>query len=248
LAKADSVVTPYQDDREKKVQVESMFDNIAPKYDRLNQILSLGIHRSWRKKAVDELVKLNPKSILDLATGTGDFAIASLRANPDKINGADISEGMMEFGRKKVSNLGIDKKISFIKADAENLPFQTSSFDAITIAFGVRNFQNLDSGLREMFRVLKPEGKVIILEFSKPEGWFKPFYGLYFRFVLPVVGRIISKDTSAYSYLPASVNAFPHGEKFLQHLRACGYEEVTQTRLTFGVASIYMGKKIFKSY
>ena len=220
-----------------------MFDHIAPKYDRLNQILSLGIHHSWRRKAVDELVKIKPAYLLDLATGTGDFAVASLRANPVKITAADISEGMMSLGRKKIANAGLENKISFVRGDAEQLPFETSCFDAITIAFGVRNFQNLEAGLTDMLRVLKPGGTVVILEFSKPQGWFKPFYGFYFKFILPLVGRLVSRDTAAYTYLPASVNAFPQGEEFMSRMRACGYSAVSQNRLTFGVATIYTGKK-----
>ena len=238
-----STVTPYEDNREKKEQVEAMFDNIAHRYDRLNQILSLGIHHRWRKTAIDELAKHHPKILLDLATGTGDFAIASLRCNPEKIIAGDISEGMMDLGRKKIKDLKLEDKISFIKADAEHLPFEDGSFDAITISFGVRNFQNLELGLKEMLRVLKPGGVAIILEFSKPEGWFKPIYNIYFKYFLPVLGKMISKDTAAYSYLPASVKAFPQGEEFLACMKSCGYSNISQNRLTFGVSTVYKGSK-----
>ena len=236
-------VTPYNDSREKKEQVEAMFNNIAHRYDRLNQVLSLGIHHGWRKKAVKILIPEKPKYILDLATGTGDFAIEGLRTGAQKIIGADISVGMMEFGKKKIRNLGLEEKIEFQKGDAENLVFPNETFDAITIGFGVRNFQDLEKGLKEMLRVLKPGGKAVILEFSKAKGWFKPFYTFYFKSILPIIGKLISKDTSAYTYLPSSVNAFPEGEEFLAIMKKCGYRIVEQKRLTFGVATIYTGSK-----
>lgn len=236
-------VTPYGDSRTKKEQVENMFDNIAHRYDRLNQILSLGIHHRWRKKAVGYLVAQKPKSILDLATGTGDFAIAAMKCNPEKITGADISEGMLEYGRKKIKSLGLENKIELKKGDAEKLEFADAQFDAITIAFGVRNFQHLEKGLTEMYRVLRPGGKTVILEFSKARGWFKPFYNFYFRFILPLVGKMISRDTSAYSYLPDSVNAFPEGKDFIAIMEKCGFRNITEDRLTFGVATIYCGEK-----
>jgi demethylmenaquinone methyltransferase / 2-methoxy-6-polyprenyl-1,4-benzoquinol methylase len=236
-------VTPYNDSREKKEQVEAMFNNIAHRYDRLNQVLSLGIHHGWRKKAVNMLIPHKPKLILDLATGTGDFAIEGLRTGAEKIIGADISEGMMEFGKKKVEKLGLKDKIAFRKGDAENLEFADNTFDAITIGFGVRNFQDLEKGLKEMLRVLKPGGKAVILEFSKAKGWFKPFYSIYFKSILPIIGKLISKDTSAYTYLPSSVNAFPEGEDFISILKKCGYRNAGQRRLTFGVATIYSATK-----
>lgn len=220
-----------------------MFDNIAHRYDRLNQVLSLGIHHGWRKKAVKMLHDVKPDYILDLATGTGDFAIEALKAGAKKITAGDISEGMMKFGKEKIAKLGLSDKIEFLKADAENLPFPDGKFDAITIGFGVRNFQDLDRGLKEMLRVLKPGGKVVILEFSKAKGWFKPFYNFYFKRILPVVGKLISKDTSAYTYLPDSVLAFPEGDDFLSIMKRCGYKNAEQRRLTFGVATIYSGYK-----
>ena len=238
-----SEVRPYNDSREKKIQVEEMFDNIAPQYDRLNQILSLGIHRSWRKKAVQLLTETRPNRILDLATGTGDFAIELARNGSSEITASDISEGMMEIGRKKIVRLGLSEKIQFLRGDAEQLPYANDSFDGISIAFGVRNFQDLRKGLQEMYRVLRPGGKVVILEFSKVKGWFKPFYNFYFRFILPVIGRIFSRDASAYSYLPDSVRAFPSGDEFLSVLSACGYHRSEAFPRTFGAATIYVACK-----
>ena len=238
-----TTITPYKDSREKKDQVEEMFNKIAPRYDKLNQVLSLGIHHSWRKKSVNILMNLHPNLILDLATGTGDFALEALKTGANKIIAADISEGMMEIGRKKIERLGLQTKIEFKKGDAENLDFETSTFDAITIGFGVRNFQNLEKGLTEMLRVIKPGAKVVILEFSKATGWFRPFYNFYFKNMLPFIGKIISKDTSAYTYLPDSVNAFPEGEAFVEILKRCGYKNVSVKSLTLGVATIYTGEK-----
>lgn len=238
-----NTVTPYKDSRAKKEQVEDMFDNIAHRYDRLNQVLSLGIHHSWRKKSVKMLMDAKPKLLLDLATGTGDFAIEALKTGAEKIIGADISEGMMDFGKIKVEKLGLSKKIEFTRGDAENLPFADNMFDGITIGFGVRNFQDLEKGLKDMNRVLKPGARVVILEFSKAKGWFKPFYNFYFRNILPLIGKMISKDTSAYTYLPDSVNAFPEGDEFVKIMGRCGYHDISQKRLTFGVATIYSGLK-----
>jgi demethylmenaquinone methyltransferase / 2-methoxy-6-polyprenyl-1,4-benzoquinol methylase len=240
-----SEVKPYADSREKKEQVEQMFDAIAPRYDRLNQILSLGIHKSWRSRAVREVMKKNPSHVLDLATGTGDFAIQLARAGVKRITASDISEGMMGFGREKIKKLKLGDVISFSRGDAENLPFDSNYFDAISIAFGVRNFQHLEKGLQEMLRVLKPGGVAVILEFSKPKGWFKPFYGFYFRFILPQIGKLVSKDGFAYNYLPESVKAFPEGNEFQQILVTCGYSNTTCIPLTFGVASIYIAVKSF---
>ena len=187
--------------------------------------------------------RLSHKLILDLATGTGDFAVEGLKTGAEKIIGADISEGMMEIGRKKIEKLGLQNKIEFRKGDAEKLEFGDNTFDAITIGFGVRNFQNLEKGLTEMKRVLKPGAKVVILEFSKAKGWFKPFYNFYFKNMLPLIGKMISKDTSAYTYLPDSVNAFPEGDAFVAILEKCGYKNASQKPLTLGVATIYTGVK-----
>jgi len=238
-------VTPYKDsDQQKKQQVEQMFDNIAPKYDFLNHFLSLGIDKLWRKKAVSILSDFRSEILLDVATGTGDFAVAAAKLNPKKIIGFDISEQMLAVGRTKVKRLGLDQIIEFRKGDSEAMPFQTEQFDAITVAFGVRNFENLEGGLQEFFRVLKPDGVVIILEFSKPKYFpMKQFYLFYFFKILPFIGRMISKDSSAYSYLPESVMAFPDDQKFLDVLQKVGFSRTTQKRLTFGIATIYIAQK-----
>jgi demethylmenaquinone methyltransferase/2-methoxy-6-polyprenyl-1,4-benzoquinol methylase len=238
-------VTPYKDsDQQKKQQVEQMFDNIAPRYDFLNHFLSLGIDKLWRKKAIRILSEFKPNLLLDVATGTGDFAIAATKLKPSKIVGFDISEQMLNVGRIKVEKLGLDHVIEFIKGDSEAMPFPEGQFDAITVAFGVRNFENLEKGLREFHRVLKPDGVAVILEFSKPKYFpFKQFYFFYFFTILPLVGRLVSKDSSAYSYLPESVMAFPDDQKFLSVLKNCEFSRSTQKRLTFGIATIYIAQK-----
>jgi demethylmenaquinone methyltransferase / 2-methoxy-6-polyprenyl-1,4-benzoquinol methylase len=238
-------VTPYKDsEQQKKQQVEQMFDNIAPKYDFLNHFLSLGIDKLWRKKAIRILSEYRSDYLLDVATGTGDFAVAASKLKPNKIIGFDISEQMLAVGRTKVKRLGLDQMIEFSKGDSEAMPFQNEQFDAITVAFGVRNFENLEGGLQEFFRVLKPEGVVIILEFSKPRHFpMKQFYLFYFFKILPFVGRMVSKDSSAYSYLPESVMAFPDDQKFLSVLQKIGFSRTKQKRLTFGIATIYIAQK-----
>lgn len=237
-------VTPYSSTSEsKKKQVAKMFDNIAFRYDTLNQVLSVGVHHRWRKKAVKQFIDLKPEYILDIATGTGDFAIASLAAHPKKIVGVDISEGMLKFGKEKIEKSKLSNTISLEFGDAEHLNFDDNYFDVITVSFGVRNFENLEKGLSNMFRVLKPGGKVVIIEFSKPRGFFKYIYNFYFRFVLPVIGRVFSKDQAAYSYLPASVNVFPDFEKFTTILSQVGFKNSTFISLTFGVACIYTAEK-----
>jgi demethylmenaquinone methyltransferase / 2-methoxy-6-polyprenyl-1,4-benzoquinol methylase len=238
-------VTPYKDsDHQKKQQVEQMFDNIAPKYDFLNHFLSLGIDKLWRKKAIRILSGFPSESILDVATGTGDFAIAASKLNPKKIIGFDLSEQMLNVGRAKVKSLGLEKLIEFRKGDSEAMPFSDGQFDAITVAFGVRNFENLENGLREFRRVLKPDGVVIILEFSKPKYFpMKQLYLFYFFAILPLIGRMVSKDKSAYSYLPESVMAFPDDLKFLTILQKVGFSNARQKRLSFGIATIYIAQK-----
>jgi len=238
-------VTPYKDSRQqKKQQVELMFDNIAPKYDFLNHFLSLGIDKLWRRKAIRILSKYESGYILDVATGTGDFAIAALKLNPRKIIGFDISEQMLNVGRQKVKRLGLKDVIEFKKGDSEAMPFSDKQFDAITVAFGVRNFENLDRGLKEFYRVLKNDGVVIILEFSKPKHFpMKQLYLFYFFGILPLIGRLVSKDSSAYSYLPESVMAFPDDQKFLSVLQNAGFSRTKQRRLSFGIATIYIGQK-----
>ena len=237
-------VTPYNTNKSKAVQVEEMFDNIAPKYDFLNRTLSLGIDLLWRKKAIKLLAKKNPKQILDVATGTADLALEALSLNPDKITGIDISEGMLEFGRIKIAEKNLQSKIELIKADSENLPFEANTFDATMVSFGVRNFEHLDYGLTEILRTLKSGGTLMILEFSKPEAFpVKQVYNFYSKNILPFVGKLISKDKAAYDYLPASVDAFPHGKAFLEILLKNGYKNATQVKLSFGIASIYMAEK-----
>lgn len=220
-----------------------MFNNIAFRYDLLNSLLSLGIHKGWRKKAVNLLRARNPRLILDVATGTADLAIEDLKANPEKVIGVDISEGMLQVGRKKIKKAGLENKIELQLVDAEKLPFADSTFDAITVAFGVRNFENLEKGLREMQRVLKPGGDMVIIEFSKPSGFFSYLYKLYFKYITPAIGRLFSKDHRAYSYLPESVEAFPYGAKFCNILQECGFKNARSRALTFGVASIYHATK-----
>lgn len=223
-----------------------MFDNIAHSYDRLNHLLSFGIDILWRKKAIRMLRKRNPERLLDVATGTGDFALEAERmgVKAKEIIGVDISKGMLEIGRQKVDRKGLSKLIDLRYGDSENLPFDDDYFGVATCAFGVRNFEQLDRGLSEILRVLKPGGAVYILEFSKPHAFpFKQAYWFYFRAVLPFVGRFISKDRRAYNYLPESVAAFPHGNSFLEIMRQCGYVNVSRKVLTGGIASIYVGEK-----
>ncbi len=221
-----------------------MFNSIAHRYDFLNHFLSAGIDYSWRRKAIRMLGKGHPKKILDVATGTGDLAIEARKIHPEKIVGIDIAEDMLAIGRKKIERKNLKHLITLEKGDSENLQFETGTFDAAMVAFGVRNFENLEKGLSEMHRVLKTDGIILVLEFSKP-GKFpvKQLYNFYFRNILPFMGRIISGDASAYTYLPESVGAFPAGEEFLKLLRKVGFNDAKQSVLTFGIATIYVGKK-----
>lgn len=241
-----NIVTPYKNQTtSKKEQVAAMFDNIAPKYDFLNQLLSLGIHKGWRRKAIRLLETQKPKTILDIATGTADFAIEAMKLNPTKVVGVDISEGMLKLGRDKINKLGLQNKIELKSGDSESLPFSDNSFDAITVGFGVRNFENLEKGVADIYRVLNPDGMLVILEFSKPIHFpVKQVYNFYFKYVTPFVGKLFSKDSSAYTYLPESVNAFPAGEEFLKILNNAGFKETKAISLTFGIASIYIARKI----
>ncbi|MGQ0828069.1 MAG: bifunctional demethylmenaquinone methyltransferase/2-methoxy-6-polyprenyl-1,4-benzoquinol methylase UbiE [Bacteroidota bacterium] len=240
-----SIVTPYKDQTtSKKEQVATMFDTIAPKYDFLNQLLSLGIHKGWRKKAIALLQKQKPKTVLDIATGTGDFAIEAMKLNPEKVTGIDISEGMLKLGVEKVNKLGLQNKIELKIGDSENLTFPDNNFDAITVGFGVRNFENLEKGINEIYRVLNPNGMFVVLEFSKPRKFpIKQLYHFYFKYITPVIGKLFSKDNSAYTYLPESVNAFLDGQDFLNVLNKAGFTEIRAISLTFGIASIYVAKK-----
>ena len=237
-------VVPYNEETSKKEQVARMFNNISHRYDFLNHFLSLGIDKLWRKKAINLLRPQNPKLILDVATGTGDFAIQALVLNPDKVIGIDISTGMLDVGRIKIRDRKLDSKIELLEGDSENLPFEENKFDAITVAFGVRNFENLELGLREIKRVLKPGGMLVVLEFSKPRSFpFKQLYNFYFKSILPGVGRMVSADKAAYTYLPASVEAFPDGNDFIQVLQRVGFNKTQCRALTFGISSIYTGTK-----
>ena len=238
-------VVPYKNDASsKKLQVARMFDSISGKYDFLNHFLSFGIDIGWRKKAIQLLEKAQPKLILDVATGTGDFAIQALTLHPEKIIGIDISEGMLEVGRKKMISRKCDQKIEMKSGDSENLPFDDNTFDAVIVAFGVRNFEDLKRGLSEMLRVLKPGGRVVILEFSKPTVWyFKPLYHFYFKYITPAIGKAFSNDSAAYSYLPESVKAFPHGKDFIAILDELNYKNTSCRALTFGISTLYSGIK-----
>lgn len=239
------MLIPYKNQANgKKEQVAQMFNNIAYRYDFLNHFLSLGIDTIWRRKAINCLKDINPRRILDVASGTADLAIEALRLNPDEIIGIDISEEMLSIGQKKIERKGLQRKITLQKGDSENLQFNDDSFDAITVAFGVRNFENLEKGLSEIFRILKPNGRLVILEFSKPRKFpVKQIYNFYFKQILPFVGKLISKDKSAYSYLPESVDLFPENQKFISILEKCGFVNCINRQLTFGVASIYTGEK-----
>jgi demethylmenaquinone methyltransferase/2-methoxy-6-polyprenyl-1,4-benzoquinol methylase len=221
-----------------------MFDNIAGNYDFLNHFLSLGIDIFWRKRLVRKLQKQKPQNILDVATGTADLAIAMMKIKPFNVVGIDISNGMLEVGRKKIKEKDLEKTIQLQQADSEDLPFEDATFDAVTVSFGARNFENLQKGLSEMARVLKPGGKIYILEFSKPTLFpFKQLYDFYFKFVLPLIGKLLSKDNAAYSYLPESVKAFPHGKELNSIIENCGYTNAKNHPLTMGIASIYTAQK-----
>jgi len=238
-------VVPYREDSStKKQQVARMFDNISHRYDFLNHFLSLGIDKGWRKKAIQLLQPSQPKIMLDVATGTADFAIEALRINPEKIIGVDISEGMLEMGRKKIAARLLSDKIELKSGDSENLPFEENKFDAVTVAFGVRNFENLEKGLVEIRRVLKPGAKLVVLEFSKPSAFpMKQLYNFYFKIILPKIGRLVSSDKAAYTYLPESVEAFPDGVDFIRILEKTGFKNAACKTLTFGISSIYTAEK-----
>jgi len=238
-------VVPYKEgDKTKKEQVADMFNNISPRYDLLNHTLSLGIDILWRKKAIRILKPYAPQFVLDIATGTGDFAVEAVKLKPKKIIGVDISEGMLEVGKKKMAQKGLSDLIELSYGDAENLSFEDNKFDAITVAFGVRNFENLKKGLSEMFRVTSEGGHVMIIEFSKPAKFpVKQLYNFYFNSILPKIGKMVSKDNAAYQYLPESVAAFPDGQAFLKILNEVGYKEAKCIPLTFGISSIYWARK-----
>ena len=237
-------ITPYHEG-EKTQQVEAMFDNIAPTYDKLNHRLSWDIDRSWRKKAIRQLAPFQPQVMLDIATGTGDFAILSAQMlHPKQLIGTDISEGMMAVGREKVSSLGLQDIISFAKEDCLALSYPDNSFDAVTAAFGIRNFADLDKGLKEMHRVLRKGGHLSIVELTTPVSFpMKQLFHIYSHTVLPVYGRLISKDQSAYSYLTHTIEAFPQGELMMEILHKAGFSEASFKRLTFGICTMYFATK-----
>lgn len=238
-------VKPYgNSDQSKKEEVATMFNNISAKYDFLNHFLSLGIDKLWRKKAIKMLGEVKPKRILDIATGTGDFAIESLKLNPEEVIGIDISAGMLDKGREKMVKRKIDHIITMKLGDSEDLPFEDNYFDGLTVGFGVRNFEHLENGLAEMLRVVRPGGKLIILEFSKPKKFpIKQGFNFYSKNIIPILGKTISKDAKAYTYLPESVAAFPEGRDFETILEKLGYKEVKSTLVSGGIATIYSGLK-----
>jgi len=238
-------VTPYKDSGlGKKEQVAQMFDTISGNYDGLNRVISFGIDVKWRKKVLNLVAAKNPKTILDIATGTGDLAILMAQTQATEIIGADISEGMMEVGRKKVAEKNLANRIKLVYGDSENLPFEDNYFDAITVAFGVRNFETLEKGLADILRVLKPNGVFVILETSVPTKFpYKQGYNFYSKYLLPLIGRLFSKDRSAYAYLSESASVFPHGEALNNILRKIGFIEVKNMPQTFGVATIYSASK-----
>lgn len=226
----------------KKQEVASMFDAVAPRYDFLNRLLSGGIDQSWRRAAVKMLAPYKPTRILDLATGTADLAIEAMKLGPEKVVGVDIAEEMLKLGREKIKRLNLEDHITLQYGDAEKLPFSDAQFDAAMVAFGVRNFENLQLGLQDIRRVLKPGGVLVVLEFSRPRAFpIKQFYNFYSKAIMPVIGRIFSRANGAYKYLPDSIAAFPDGEDFLAELRAAGFEQEKARKLTFGVASLYQG-------
>ena len=237
-------IKPYNEG-EKTTQVEQMFDNIAPTYDTLNHRLSWDIDKGWRRKAIKALAPYSPQTILDIATGTGDFAImAAQMLNPQKLIGADISEGMMDIGRQKVERAGLEGIISFEREDCTSLTYADNTFDAVTAAFGIRNFANLDKGLSEMCRVLRIGGHLSIVELTTPVSFpMKQLFHIYSHSVLPVYGRIVSKDGSAYTYLTKTIEAFPQGEEMVEILKKAGFSEANFRRLTFGICTMYFATK-----
>lgn len=238
-------VTPYKDSStSKKEQVTTMFDGIAKQYDVLNRVISLGIDQSWRRKVVRMATQLKPKRIIDVATGTGDLAIALKSTGAGEIVGLDISPGMLEIGTKKVHSLSLDDQIQMVLGDGEKLPYQDGYFDVATVAFGVRNFENLEKGLGEIFRVLKSGGRLVVLETAVPTRFpFKQGYQIYSGFIVPLIGRLFSRDRSAYQYLTDSAAIFPHGPRFNNILEKIGFIEVKDNPQTLGVASIYCATK-----
>ena len=219
-----------------------MFDSIAPRYDLLNRVLSGGIDQRWRRRVIGEVLEHDPERVLDIATGTADLAIQAARQGVDRVVGVDISEEMLEVGRGKVRRGLLESKVTLQRGDAEKLPFSDKQFHAAMVAFGVRNFEDLGAGLAEIHRILKPGGKFVVLEFSRPAAFpIKQLYAFYSRFILPLIGRLVSGDSGAYTYLPESISVFPEGEDFLEWMRKAGFQDLRAHRLTFGIASMYVG-------
>ncbi|MDA0378443.1 MAG: bifunctional demethylmenaquinone methyltransferase/2-methoxy-6-polyprenyl-1,4-benzoquinol methylase UbiE [Bacteroidetes bacterium] len=226
----------------KKPHIERMFDSIAPRYDLLNRVLSGGIDQRWRRRVIGEVLEHDPERVLDIATGTADLAIQAARQGVDRVVGVDISEEMLEVGRGKVRRGLLESKVTLQRGDAEKLPFSDKQFHAAMVAFGVRNFEDLGAGLAEIHRILKPGGKFVVLEFSRPAAFpIKQLYAFYSRFILPLIGRLVSGDSGAYTYLPESISVFPEGEDFLEWMRKAGFQDLRAHRLTFGIASMYVG-------
>lgn len=239
-------VRPYADsDKSKREQVEEMFDNIAPKYDLLNHSLTVGIDKIWRRKAIKIASRNNPQKLLDIAAGTGDFTILEAkRTNAQEIIGIDISQNMLNVAIEKAKKQNLQNRIKFMKADSLDMPFSDNYFDAVTVGFGVRNFADIPAGLREIHRVLKPSGRLVVLELSEPSNpLIKGLYGFYFHKVLPMAGRLVSKDRSAYTYLPNSVDNFPYGQRFVDIMTECGFKNTKLKWLSCGIAAIYWGEK-----
>lgn len=241
--KVESVL-PYNAEDTKKVQITKMFDAISDQYDLMNRAMTMGVDIAWRRNAIHSLKPFAPKLILDVATGTGDFAVeAYKRLHADKVIGVDLSANMLEIGKIKVAKMGLSSKIELNLGDCMKLDFDSNLFDAVTVAFGVRNYESLEQGISEMCRVLKPGGNLVILEMSEPFTWAKPFYKIYTKFVIPAIARIYSKDKSAYHYLPNSIEAFPQGKEMIALLKKCGFTEVKHRRFTFGVCAFYRARK-----
>lgn len=243
---ASETVKPYHDaDAGKKEQVADMFNNISDTYDFLNHFLSLGIDIIWRKKAIRALKAAKPQYVLDVATGTGDFAFEAINIlQPTKVVGVDISQGMLDVAKEKISKKGLSDRFEVTLGDSEHLPFDDNAFDAVTVAFGVRNFEDLQKGLADICRVLKPGGKAVVLEFSNPKKFpVKQLYNFYFHYITPLIGRIFSKDHRAYSYLPESVARFPDGKRFTDILHQAGFSQTECRPQTFGICTIYIGTK-----
>lgn len=238
-------ITPYGDDRDKHEQVQEMFDSIAPAYDFMNRAMTMGIDKLWRRRGVKQLKKGGVKHVLDVATGTGDLAVSIVKSIPgSSVTGIDLSDGMLAVGREKVKALGLDDRIRFMQADCLDMPFDDDTFDAITVAYGVRNFERLIDGYREMYRVLKPGGMICVLELSTPRGIItRPLYNAYTRYVIPAVGRLISKDVRAYSYLPESIAAVAQGKDMCDIMTDAGFAEATFKPMTMGTCTLYVARK-----